>query len=78
MDGFVRKTFTAMVAGVREEAIRAGLTDAAAFNDGLRALLRTAAPDGVFCYAFFKVVGLAPEVPVTEESPSGHGPDPAS
>lgn len=55
-DGFVRRTFTAMVAGVRDEAIRAGLTDAAAFDAGIRALLRTAEPDGMFCYTFFKAV----------------------
>ena len=37
VDGFIRKTFTAMVAGVRDEAIRAGLTDAAAFDAGIQA-----------------------------------------
>ena len=58
VEGFIRKTFAAMVAGVRSEAVRAGLTDAAAFDVGIRALLRTAEPDGMFCYAFFKAVGL--------------------
>ncbi len=58
--GFVRKTFTAMVAGVRDEAIRAGLTDAAAFDAGIRALLRTGELDGVFCYTFFKAIGFKP------------------
>ena len=43
-----------MGAGVREEAIRAGLMDAASFDAGIQALLRTAEPDGVFCYGFFK------------------------
>ena len=57
VEGFIRRTFTAMVAGVREEAIRAGLTDAASFDAGIRALLRTAEPDGVFCYNFFKAEG---------------------
>lgn len=56
VEGFIRKTFTAMVAGVRDEAIRAGLTDANAFETGVKALLRTAEPDGVFCYTFFKAV----------------------
>jgi SAM-dependent methyltransferase len=56
VDGFIRKTFTAMVACTRDDAIRAGLTDAAAFDAGIAALLRTAEPDGVFCYTFFKAV----------------------
>lgn len=58
VDGFIRRTFTAMVAGVRDEAIRAGLTDADAFDAGIQALLRTAEPDGVFCYTFFKATGF--------------------
>lgn len=58
VEGFIRNTFTAMVAGVRDEAIRAGLTDAERFDAGVRALLRTAEPDGVFCYTFFRVVGV--------------------
>ena len=57
-EGFIRRTFTAMVAGVRGEAIRAGLTDAASFDAGIKALLRTAESDGMFCYSFFKAVGL--------------------
>ena len=57
VEGFIRRTFTAMVAGVRDEAIGAGLTDANAFETGIEALLRTAEPDGVFCYTFFKAVG---------------------
>ena len=59
-DGFVRKTFTAMVAGVRDEAIRVGLMDASAFDAGIRALLRTAEPDGVLCYTLFRAVGSKP------------------
>ncbi len=58
VDGFIRKTFTVMVAGVRDEAIRHGLTDAGAFDAGIQALLRTAEPDGAFCYTFFKAIGL--------------------
>lgn len=59
-DGFIRRTFAAMIAGVREEAIRAGLTQAAAFDVGLRALHRTAEPDGTFCYTFFKATASKP------------------
>jgi len=54
VEGFTKKTFTAMIEGVREKAIEHGLTDADAFDRGVRDLYRTAQPDGVFCYTFFK------------------------
>jgi SAM-dependent methyltransferase len=57
VDGCTRKTFTAMIEGVRESAIEAGLADAESFDAGVRDLNRTAAADGVFCYTFFKGVG---------------------
>jgi trans-aconitate methyltransferase len=57
VDGFTRKTFTAMIEGVRDSAIAAGITDAEAFDAGVRALHRTTEADGVFCYTFFKGVG---------------------
>jgi SAM-dependent methyltransferase len=58
-EGFTRNTFTAMIQGVREPALAAGLIDAQRFDEGLLALLRTAESDGVFCYSFFKAVGVA-------------------
>jgi SAM-dependent methyltransferase len=54
VDGFTKKTFTAMIEGVRESAVRAGLIDQAVFDNGIRDLYRTTQPDGVFCYTFFK------------------------
>lgn len=57
VDGFIRKTFTAMVEGVRDEAVAAGMMSAADFDAGVRDLYRTAEPDGTFCYTFFKGVG---------------------
>jgi trans-aconitate methyltransferase len=57
VDGFTRKTFTAMIEGVRESALEAGITDPEAFDAGVRDLHRTAEADGVFCYTFFKGVG---------------------
>jgi SAM-dependent methyltransferase len=57
-DAFIKKTFTAMVAGVRTSAILAGLADPNAFDAGVRDLYRTAESDGVFCYTFFKGVGI--------------------
>ena len=56
---FTRGTFTAMIAGVREQAIGTGMIDASAFDAGIRALERTAEDDGVFCYTFFKGVASA-------------------
>jgi ubiquinone/menaquinone biosynthesis C-methylase UbiE len=56
VDGFTRRTFTAMIEGVREPAIGDGLIDPAAFDAGIRALYRTAGSDGVFCYTFFKAL----------------------
>ncbi len=57
VDGFTLKTFTAMVEGVRQRALAAGLVDPTTFDEGVAALRRTAEPDGVFCYTFFKGVG---------------------
>lgn len=56
VDGFTKKTFTAMIEGVREAAIEAGITDPDDFDAGVRDLYRTAEEDGVFCYTFFKGV----------------------
>jgi len=58
VDGVIKRTFTAMIEGVREAAIRAGLIDAETFEAGVRALYRTTAADGVFCYTFFKGFGV--------------------
>ena len=57
VDDFTRKTFTAMIEGVREPALAAGLVDPASFDAGVRDLRRTAEQDGVFCYTFFKGIG---------------------
>jgi SAM-dependent methyltransferase len=57
VDGFTRKTFTAMIEGIREPAIAAGLVEPERFDVGIRDLLRTTRVDGVFCYTFFKGVG---------------------
>jgi len=57
VDGFTRKTFTAMIEGVRASAISAGLIKPEDFDDGIRDLYRTTQHDGVFCYTFFKGVG---------------------
>jgi SAM-dependent methyltransferase len=57
VDGFTRKTFTAMIEGIRQPAIAAGLIAPERFDQGVRDLHRTTEADGVFCYTFFKGVG---------------------
>ncbi len=56
VDGFTRKTFTAMIEGIRNSALAVGLLEASRFDAGVNALYRTAEADGVFCYTFFKAV----------------------
>jgi SAM-dependent methyltransferase len=58
VDGFTRKTFTAMVEGVGEQAVGQGLMDAASWATGIKDLYRAAEADGTFCYTFFKAAGL--------------------
>ena len=57
VDGFTRKTFTAMIEGIRAPALAAGLIEPEHFDAGVRDLHRTTEADGVFCYTFFKGVG---------------------
>jgi ubiquinone/menaquinone biosynthesis C-methylase UbiE len=59
VQGFTRNTFTAMIEGVREKAISAGIIDRESFDKGIRDLYRTTEPDGVFCYTFFKAVAFS-------------------
>ena len=58
VEGFTKKTFTAMIEGVREAAVEAGLAEAQAFEKGIADLYQTAEPGGVFCYTFFKATGV--------------------
>ncbi|MEQ7126624.1 methyltransferase domain-containing protein [Actinopolymorpha sp. B11F2] len=57
VDGFTRKTFTAMVEGVGEQAVGQEMMNEADWAAGIRDLYRTAEDDGTFCYTFFKAVG---------------------
>ena len=56
VEGFTKRTFTAMVEAVRERALAHGLVDEEAWAHGIRDLYRTAETDGTFCYTFFKAV----------------------
>src|SRR5215207_61565 len=60
VDGFTRKTFIAMVESVRERALAAGTRTPAQWEQGIRALERSAEPGGTFHYTFFKAVGFVP------------------
>ncbi len=60
VEGFIKKTFTAMIEGVRDVAVSSGLISAPIFDQGIRDLYRTTEADGVFCYTFFKAVGRRP------------------
>ena len=59
VEGFTKNTFTAMVEGVREQALGMGLMDEQVWDKGIRDLYRTAEADGTFGYTFFKGLGLA-------------------
>jgi len=57
VDGFTKKTFIAMVEGVREQAIKHSLITEAEWTRGIADLYRSADSDGTFCYNFFKAIG---------------------
>jgi SAM-dependent methyltransferase len=58
IEGFTRNTFTAMIEGVRDDVIAAGLMTPDDFEGGVRDLHFTATRNGVFSYTFFKAVGI--------------------
>jgi hypothetical protein len=54
VEGFTKKTFTAMVEGVKEDALENRLITPKEWNKGISDLYATAGPDGTFNYTFFK------------------------
>ena len=58
VEGFTQNTYIAMVEGVREQALAAGLIDRPAWDKGIADLKASAGPDGTFCYTFFKAVAV--------------------
>jgi ubiquinone/menaquinone biosynthesis C-methylase UbiE len=58
VEGFTKNTFTAMIEGIRDKVIERAVMDITQFDKGVQDLYRTAATDGVFCYTFFKGIGL--------------------
>ncbi len=57
VEGFIKNTFTAMIEVVGEKAIQHGIIDGITFEKGIKDLYRTAEPDGIFSYTFFKGFG---------------------
>lgn len=58
VDGFIEKTFTAMVEGVGNEAVSRGRISQERWDEGIRGLRRTKERDGTFCYTFFRAFGI--------------------
>lgn len=54
VEGFSKKTFIAMVEGVKEQALSLDLIDEDTWNAGIKDLYRATEEDGTFCYTFFK------------------------
>lgn len=57
VDGFTKNTFAAMIEGIRNGVYEDQIMDDEVFENGVKALYRTAEDDGVFCYTFFKGIG---------------------
>jgi SAM-dependent methyltransferase len=64
MDGFTRRTFTAMMAAARTDVLAAGLLSAADWRRGMTELAATAVGEGTFHYTFFAGHGSVPAVEV--------------
>ena len=60
VEGFTRKTFIAMVEGVKEQAIEQGLISPEEWEKGITELYKSAESYGTFCYTFFKARGYKP------------------
>lgn len=58
VEGFTKKTFNAMIEGIRQPAIDAKMATSAEIDKGISDLYRTTHPDGVFCYTFFKAIAV--------------------
>lgn len=56
VEGFSRKTFIAMVDGVKDRAIREGLISTSEWEKGIADLHKATGSEGTFTYTFFKAV----------------------
>jgi hypothetical protein len=58
VQGFTKDTYIAMIEGVRDAALAAGLIDRRAWDSGMAALKASAESEGTFCYTFFKATAV--------------------
>jgi ubiquinone/menaquinone biosynthesis C-methylase UbiE len=58
IEGFTKKTFIAMVEGVKEQAIALKMIDESTWEKGINDLYKTATSNGTFCYTFFKGIAI--------------------
>jgi len=58
VEGFTKKTFIAMVEGVKDEAISMGLCNESTWNQGIADLYGATCEDGTFCYTFFQATAI--------------------
>ena len=58
VEGFTKKTFNAMIEGVKEQAINSKMIEEKVWSRGIGDLHKTSEGEGVFCYTFFKAVGI--------------------
>lgn len=58
---FILHTFTAMIEGMAESIVDAGIEDEVTMKKGIQDLKRTNTKNGTFSYTFFKGVGVAGE-----------------
>jgi len=60
VSGFTEKTFIAMIKGVREQAVAAGLISTDDWENGIADLSQSALNSGTFSYTFYKGWGIVP------------------
>jgi len=58
VEGFSKNTFTAMVEGIRDQALAQNMVTEPEWDEGIAGLYRATEEDGVFCYTFFKAVAI--------------------
>jgi ubiquinone/menaquinone biosynthesis C-methylase UbiE len=58
VEGFTKKTFTAMIKGISENAVSQKLIGRDTMEKGIRDLYKTTEGGGTFCYTFFKGLGV--------------------
>jgi hypothetical protein len=58
VEGFTKNTFIAMIEGIKQNAIGAGIIGEDDFDKGINDLYRTTKEDGTFIYIFFKGIAI--------------------